>query len=202
MVEDRRRCLKCSVSSARRSRPKPSTRLSATDELPSVAANRGLEPNKLSGLVRGDLDWIVMKSLEKDRNRRYETANGLPRTSSVTWRRAGAGMSAQCDLPNEKVPASEQGAGAGGAARPADTGRRHHRYDGRPVPGASIQGTSRTRPARQLRNGYGPKTRSPRPTRPSWRPGTRRPTRITSANARTMKRTRRCGKRTGRNRTW
>jgi tetratricopeptide (TPR) repeat protein/serine/threonine protein kinase len=55
--------------------PKPSTRLTTTDEMPSVAANRGLEPKKLSGLVRGDLDWVVMKALEKDRNRRYETAN-------------------------------------------------------------------------------------------------------------------------------
>jgi serine/threonine protein kinase/tetratricopeptide (TPR) repeat protein len=57
--------------------PKPSTRLSTTEELPSVAAKRSLEPKKLSGLVRGDLDWIAMKCLEKDRNRRYETANGL-----------------------------------------------------------------------------------------------------------------------------
>jgi serine/threonine protein kinase/Tfp pilus assembly protein PilF len=56
---------------------KPSTRLSTTDELPSISANRGLEPNKLSALVRGELDWIVMKALEKDRNRRYETANGF-----------------------------------------------------------------------------------------------------------------------------
>jgi tetratricopeptide (TPR) repeat protein len=57
--------------------PRPSTRLSTTEELPSVAANRGLEPRKLSGVVRGELDWIVMKALEKDRNRRYETANGF-----------------------------------------------------------------------------------------------------------------------------
>jgi WD40 repeat protein/serine/threonine protein kinase len=57
--------------------PKPSTRLSTAEGLPSIAANRGTEPKKLSGLVRGELDWIVMKSLEKDRNRRYETANGL-----------------------------------------------------------------------------------------------------------------------------
>src|SRR5262249_20901595 len=35
------------------------------------------EPSRLAGLVRGELDWIVMKALEKDRNRRYETANGL-----------------------------------------------------------------------------------------------------------------------------
>jgi tetratricopeptide (TPR) repeat protein len=57
--------------------PKPSTRLSTTDELPTVAANRGTEPRRLSGLVRGELDWIVMKALEKDRTRRYATANGL-----------------------------------------------------------------------------------------------------------------------------
>jgi tetratricopeptide (TPR) repeat protein len=57
--------------------PRPSTRLSTTDELPSVAANRGVEPKKLSGLVKGELDWIVMKALEKDRNRRYESANGF-----------------------------------------------------------------------------------------------------------------------------
>src|SRR5438067_1148523 len=57
--------------------PKPSTRLSTTEELPAIAANRGLEPKKLSGLVRGELDWIAMKALEKDRARRYETANGL-----------------------------------------------------------------------------------------------------------------------------
>jgi tetratricopeptide (TPR) repeat protein/tRNA A-37 threonylcarbamoyl transferase component Bud32 len=57
--------------------PTPSTRLSTTDELPAIAANRGLEPRKLSGLVRGELDWIVMKALEKDRGRRYETANSF-----------------------------------------------------------------------------------------------------------------------------
>jgi WD40 repeat protein len=57
--------------------PRPSTRLSTTEELPSIAACRSVEPRRLSGLMRGELDWIVMKALEKDRNRRYETANGL-----------------------------------------------------------------------------------------------------------------------------
>jgi serine/threonine protein kinase/tetratricopeptide (TPR) repeat protein len=57
--------------------PKPSTRLSTTEELPSIAAVRGVEPARLSKLVRGELDWIVMKALDKDRNRRYETANGF-----------------------------------------------------------------------------------------------------------------------------
>ncbi len=56
---------------------RPSVRLSTIKGLPAVAANRGLEPSELSGLVRGELDWIVMKALEKDRNRRYETANEM-----------------------------------------------------------------------------------------------------------------------------
>jgi tetratricopeptide (TPR) repeat protein len=60
--------------------PKPSTRLSDSGEaLASISANRHTEPAKLTKLVRGELDWIVMKALEKDRNRRYETANGLAR---------------------------------------------------------------------------------------------------------------------------
>src|SRR5262249_26201629 len=57
--------------------PKPSTKLSSSDTLPSVAANRHTEQARLSKDVRGELDWIVMKALEKDRNRRYETASAL-----------------------------------------------------------------------------------------------------------------------------
>jgi serine/threonine protein kinase len=56
---------------------KPSTKLSSSEALPTLSANRGTEPAKLTKLVRGELDWIVMKALEKDRNRRYETANGF-----------------------------------------------------------------------------------------------------------------------------
>src|SRR5437879_3397383 len=56
---------------------KPSTKLSRAEGLPTLAANRGTEPAKLTRLVRGELDWIVMKALEKDRTRRYETANGF-----------------------------------------------------------------------------------------------------------------------------
>jgi serine/threonine protein kinase len=60
--------------------PKPSTRLSESKELlPSISASRHTEPAKLTRLVRGELDWIVMKALEKDRRRRYETASGLAR---------------------------------------------------------------------------------------------------------------------------
>ncbi len=57
--------------------PKPSTRVSSSDTLPSIAANRHTEPARLSKDVRGELDWIVMKALEKDRDRRYDSANNL-----------------------------------------------------------------------------------------------------------------------------
>src|SRR5271157_4932805 len=56
---------------------RPSTRLSAmaAADLTTTAAHRQTEPPKLVHLVLGDLDWIAMKCLEKDRARRYETAN-------------------------------------------------------------------------------------------------------------------------------
>jgi serine/threonine protein kinase/tetratricopeptide (TPR) repeat protein len=59
--------------------PRPSLRLSTANNLPKLAAERGTEPLRLSTLLRGDVDWIVMKCLEKDRARRYESANGLAR---------------------------------------------------------------------------------------------------------------------------
>src|SRR5262249_9102014 len=58
-------------------RPAPITKLSSSEQLPGVAARRKLDPRRLIGLVRGDLDWIVMKCLEKERGRRYQTANML-----------------------------------------------------------------------------------------------------------------------------
>jgi eukaryotic-like serine/threonine-protein kinase len=60
--------------------PRPSTRLSTLGQAATtVSANRKSDPRRLTALVRGELDWVVMKCLEKDRNRRYETANGLAR---------------------------------------------------------------------------------------------------------------------------
>ena len=59
--------------------PRPSLRLSSSNDLPKIAAARKTEPARLSKLVRGEIDWIVMKCLEKDRSRRYETANGMAR---------------------------------------------------------------------------------------------------------------------------
>jgi eukaryotic-like serine/threonine-protein kinase len=60
--------------------PRPSTRLTESKKsLPSLAAQRRTEPQKLARDVRGELDWIVMRCLEKDRTRRYESASGLAR---------------------------------------------------------------------------------------------------------------------------
>jgi len=59
--------------------PRPSTRLSTMQaaDLTTIAKHRQADAPRLIHLVHGDLDWIVMKALEKDRTRRYETANGL-----------------------------------------------------------------------------------------------------------------------------
>src|SRR5258705_1754646 len=59
--------------------PRPSTRISTltAEEQTTVAKRRQVELPKLVSQIRGDLDWIVMKCLEKDRGRRYETANGV-----------------------------------------------------------------------------------------------------------------------------
>ena len=57
--------------------PRPSTKLNTAENLPNVAANRGVEPARLAKALRGELDWVVMKALEKDRTRRYESANAF-----------------------------------------------------------------------------------------------------------------------------
>jgi serine/threonine protein kinase len=59
--------------------PRPSTRLStlAVLDRATIAKNRAIGPAQLSTMLRGDLDWIVMRCLEKDRTRRYETAHAL-----------------------------------------------------------------------------------------------------------------------------
>jgi serine/threonine protein kinase len=57
----------------------PSARLKAVggEEMTSIAERRAVDPQRLPAELAGDLDWIVMKAIEKDRRRRYETANGL-----------------------------------------------------------------------------------------------------------------------------
>ena len=59
--------------------PTPSSRLSTSESKPSIAANRQMEPQKLGRFIKGELDWIVMKALSKERDRRYETATGFAR---------------------------------------------------------------------------------------------------------------------------
>ncbi|RYD40448.1 MAG: serine/threonine protein kinase, partial [Verrucomicrobiaceae bacterium] len=57
----------------------PSARLRKipADEINEIATNRGVDPQRLPSMLEGDLDWIVMKAIEPERQRRYETANGL-----------------------------------------------------------------------------------------------------------------------------
>ena len=57
--------------------PKPSSRLSRSGTLAEVAHRRRTEPGRLGALVRGDLDWIVMRCLEKERSRRFDTASAM-----------------------------------------------------------------------------------------------------------------------------
>jgi WD40 repeat protein/serine/threonine protein kinase/tetratricopeptide (TPR) repeat protein len=58
--------------------PRPSTRISTQGEAETtISANRQTDPHRLRKSLRGELDWIVMKCLDKDRNRRYETASAL-----------------------------------------------------------------------------------------------------------------------------
>jgi tetratricopeptide (TPR) repeat protein len=77
-------------------RPSTRVRTLAADELTTTAKRRGVEPPKLASVLCGDLDWIVMKCLEKDRARRYETADGLA-------------MDLQRHLKNEPVVACPPG---------------------------------------------------------------------------------------------
>ncbi len=108
---------------------KPSTRLSTDQSLPSTAALRQIEPGKLMALLRGELDWVVMKCLEKHRERRYETANALSRDieryladEAVEARPPSTGYRVNKFLKRNKGPA---GCVSGGDVSIG----RNHRYD-------------------------------------------------------------------------
>ena len=93
---------------------RPSTRLSTLQgqQRSVVARNRGASELTLGRAFPGDLDWIVMKCLEKDRARRYETANGLARgLRAAPEERGGRGPPAQHGLPNGEVRSPEQAGG-------------------------------------------------------------------------------------------
>ena len=123
---------------------KPSTKLSTAEGLPTLAANRGTEPAKLTKLVRGELDWIVMKALEKDRNRRYETANGF----AMDVQRYLADEPVQACPPSagyrlRKFLQRHKGPAGGGGAGPADVAGRHHRDDMGPAAGGATTAVGR-----------------------------------------------------------
>ena len=69
--------LRCVIREKEPERPSTRLRTMLDANLTTTANHRRTDPPKLIHLIRGDLDWIVMKTLEKDRTRRYETANGL-----------------------------------------------------------------------------------------------------------------------------
>jgi serine/threonine protein kinase len=98
--------------------PKPSTRLhQSADMLATIAARRKVEPRRLGTLVRGELDWIVMKALAKERTRRYESAHGL----AEDLRRYVAGEAVVAAPPSavyrfRKVVARNRGLVLGGSA--------------------------------------------------------------------------------------
>ena len=102
--------------------PRPSARLSTlARRWPTIAAARQTEPAKLSRLVRGELDWIVMKCLEKDRTPALRDGQRLgPRRRALPARRAGGGVPADGRLPVAQVrPQAPGGAGHRGRVRRA-----------------------------------------------------------------------------------
>ena len=112
--------------------PPPSTRLSTlTKQAISTVANcRKSDPRQLSSLIRGELDWIVMKSLEKDRNRRYETASAMAadverylRQEPVQAGEASSRISAQQVLEAQQRPCAR------GNPRCLGSHRRHCGHD-------------------------------------------------------------------------
>jgi serine/threonine protein kinase len=118
--------------------PRPSFKLSSAEALPSLSASRGTEPRRLTSLLRNELDWIVMKALEKDRTRRYETANGF--AADVSRYLAGEPVLAHPPsttyrlrkfVRRHRVRAAPSIAGHRGEPAAAGVGGRDHRHDHR-----------------------------------------------------------------------
>ena len=128
--------------------PTPSSRISTSEALPTLAANRQVEPARLSRLVRGDLDWIVMKALAKERERRYASAVGLADdVERFLEPRAGLGRPADGGLPAEEVRPAQPGPGGGGGAGAAGAGARRGRHDPGPARGPAAGAAGRCRDA-------------------------------------------------------
>ena len=83
-------------------------RRSGPRRVATVAEQRGVDARQFGQLLRGDLDWIVMKALEKDRNRRYESASALrPGRGALPGRRGGGGAAAVGGVPAAEVRRAE-----------------------------------------------------------------------------------------------
>ena len=125
----------------------PSRRLGSSGSGPSVAAARGTEPAKLGRFLKGELDWIVMKALAKDRDRRYETANGFAKDIErflnhepvLAWPPSATYRLRKLLRP-QPAPGDRRGAGA------AYTCGRRGRHDLGPGPGGAAAGGGRRGP--------------------------------------------------------
>ena len=124
--------------------PTPSSRISTPSALPSLAASRQIEPARLGRFVRGDLDWIVMKALAKERHRRYDSAIGLALDIErfLNHEPVSAGPpTAAVSTPEVRPPQPAAGRRRGaGAAR---AGRRHRRHDAGAHRGATSEAERR-----------------------------------------------------------
>ena len=90
--------------------PRPSTKLSTADALPTLSANRGTEPRALTGLLRSELDWVVMKAMEKDRRGATNRPTRSRRMFGDTWR-------ARPCRRIRREPAISYGSSCGGVGR-------------------------------------------------------------------------------------
>ena len=118
--------------------PTPSSRISTSEALPSHRRDPSDRARAaVSRFVRGDLDWIVMKALAKERQRRYESAIGLADdVERFTNHEPVSRRPADGRLSAAEVRAAEPAAGRGGGAGAAGAGRRHRGDDAGPVRGA------------------------------------------------------------------
>ena len=150
--------------------PKPSTRISTLGQAAdTVSAQRHSDPKRLSQLVRGELDWIVMKALEKDRNRRYETASAF---AADVQRYLNDEPVLACPPSARVSPAEVRAAEPAGADNPRAAGR--HAADGGAGAGRELradQGGVKPRDAGPGRPRPGPGPGEGDPVRAGHRPG-------------------------------
>jgi serine/threonine protein kinase len=154
--------------------PAPSKRLSSTESKPSIAANRRSEPAKLGRFIRGELDWIVMKALAKERNRRYETATGLAKDIERFLNREPVTAGPPSTAYRLRKAQSRPGHRGVSAARRLAC--RHHRNNDRPGPRrAGPEQRGRATPPRPSQRGQSARRRRVRKNSQRARSGTTGP---------------------------